>query len=109
MAPRPVSVEISLRIPAVKDPLKNDTGMPLNNADIRFIKIVEFDALPKIGDEVALTARPDHAFSATVVRVDWSDDKNMFAVACRYSDRAIPRPQYLALSADNEWTIRPLV
>ena len=104
-----VQVEINLRIPAVKEPQKNEAGFPMNNADIRFVKVVQVDALPKVDNELSLAARPDHLFSATVVRVDWSDDKNMFTVACKYSDRAIPRPQYLALTSDTEWTIRPLI
>jgi hypothetical protein len=107
--PRSVRVEISLRIPAVKDAQKNEAGYPINNADVRFVKIVELDALPAIGDRLTLSARPDQVFSATVVRVDWSDDKNMFAVACRYSERAIPRGQYLALTTDTEWAMRSLL
>lgn len=107
--PRSVPVDISLRIPAVKDAQKNEAGYPINNADVRFVKGMELDALPAVGDRLTLTARPDHTFSATVVRVDWSDEKNMFTVACRYSERAIPREQYLALTSDTEWAMRSLL
>jgi hypothetical protein len=34
----PKEVEINLRIPSVKDPLKDASGWPINNGDIRFLK-----------------------------------------------------------------------
>src|SRR5689334_10498238 len=104
-----MEVEINLRIPAVKDPLKNDAGWPISNGDIRFIKRLMTEALPKPGDIVKLTTRPDFQFEATVVRADWQDSKNMFVVSCRYSKQSIPRLEYLALMEDHEWTVKPLL
>jgi hypothetical protein len=105
----PIEVEINLRIPAVKEPLKDASGWPINNADVRFTKHLKTEKLPKPGDVVELTTRPDHAFQATVVRADWHEEKEMFVVSCKYSKQSIPRPQYLALMEDHEWTMKPLL
>ena len=105
----PFEIEINLRIPAVKDPVKDGTGWPINNADVRFIKRVATPSLPKPGDVLDLTIRPDHAFQATVVRSDWHEEKEMFVVACKYAKQSIPRPQYLAILEDTEWMMKPLL
>jgi len=105
----PTDVEIHLRIPAVKDPLKDASGWPINNAEIRFLKRVSVPALPKPGDSLNLTARPDLLFQATVVRADWHEEKELFVVACRYAKTSIPEPHYLAIMHDPDWTLKPLL
>lgn len=102
-------VEINLRIPAVKEPLKDASGWPINNSDVRFTKRISVQTLPKPGDVVDLVTQPDHAFQATVTRAEWHEEKEMFIVFCRYSKQSIPRPQYLALMDDQEWTRKPLL
>ena len=104
-----IEVEINLRIPAVKDPLKDSAGWPINNGDIRFTKRVKAQTLPKPGDVVELVTRPDYTFQATVTRADWHEEKEMFIVSCKYSKQSIPRPHYLALMEDHEWTRKPLL
>ncbi len=105
----PKEVEIHLRIPSVKEPLKDASGWPINNGDIRFLKRITVETLPKPGDLVDLTTRPDHRFQATVVRADWHEEKELFVVACKYSKTSIPRPEYLAIMEDSEWTRKPLL
>jgi hypothetical protein len=104
-----MEVEINLQIPTVKDPIKNADGWPVNNADIRFIKCIDLTPLPKPGDLIDLTVRPNHVIQASVTRRDWHEEKEMFVLACRYALRSIPRPQYLALTEDPDWTRRPLL
>jgi hypothetical protein len=104
-----IEIEINLRIPAVKDPLKNEAGWPINNADVRFTRRVTIKALPRPGDLLDLVTLPDHAFHATVMRADWHEEKAMFIVSCKYSKPSIPRPEYLALMADHHWTMKPLL
>ena len=104
-----IEVEINLRIPAVKDPLKDAAGWPINNADVRFTKRVKAETLPKPGDVVDLMTRPDYKFQATVVQANWHEEKEMFIVSCKYSKQSIPRPEYLALMEDHEWTMKPLL
>ena len=105
----PKEVEINLRIPSVKDPLKDASGWPINNGDIRFLKRITVETLPKPGDLVDLTTRPDYKFQATVVRADWHEEKELFVVACKYAKTSIPRPEYLAIMEDSEWTRKPLL
>ena len=105
----PKEVEINLRIPSVKDPLKDASGWPINNGDIRFLKRITVETLPKPGDLVDLTMRPDYKFQATVVRADWHEEKELFVVACKYAKTSIPRPEYLAIMEDSEWTRKPLL
>jgi len=104
-----MEVEINLQIPSVKDPIKGADGWPIHNADIRLLKRIEVARLPKAGDQVELSVRPDFVFQASVTRSDWHEEKEMFVVACRYSLRSIPRPEYLALMDDPEWIRKPLL
>jgi hypothetical protein len=104
-----MEVEINLRIPAIKEPLKDGSGWPINNADVRFSKGYVAPSLPKPGDLVDLSTRPDFKFQATVVRADWNEEKQMFVVSCKYAKQSIPRPEYLALMSDHEWTMKPLL
>jgi len=104
-----MEIEINLQIPTVKDPIKGADGWPINNADVRLLKRIEIERLPKVGDQIALSARPDVVFQASVTRSDWHEEKELFVVACRYSLRSIPRAEYLALMADPEWTRKPLL
>lgn len=104
-----MEIEINLKIPTVKDPLKDESGFPISNQDIRFLKRVDVPSLPKPGDVLDLTIQPDHQFQATVIRSDWHEEKELFVVACRYTNRSITRPEYVALMADREWNRKPLL
>ena len=103
-----IEVEINLRIPAVTDPLTDARGWPINNGDVRFAKRFMAPALPRPGDVVDLLTRPDFTFQATVVRADWHEEKELFVVSCTYSNTSIPRPEYLALMQDQDWTRKAL-
>ena len=102
-------IEITLRIPRVKEPLKVDGEFPLNNDQLRFLKVIVVDALPKVGETISLTIRPNEEFTATVTRAEWDDEKQMFAAACRYAQRSIPERQYLAIMRDDEWKRKTLL
>lgn len=104
-----MEIEINLNIPTIKDPLKDASGFPISNRDIRFLKRVDVPSLPKPGDVIDLAIRPDYQFKATVIRSDWHEEKELFVVACRYANRSITRPEYLALMADDEWSWKPLL
>jgi hypothetical protein len=93
----------------VKEPLKDASGWPISNADIRFLKRLTVPSLPRPGDSIDLSALPNHVFQAIVSQADWHEEKAMFVVACRYAKTSIPRPQYLALMEDPEWTRKPLL
>ena len=108
--PPEATVEIRLRIPQVKEPVTDrTTGFPVNNSEVRFIKRIELASIPKAGDIIQLTAQPDHVFAAAVARADWSEEKEIFIVACRYTNRSIQRAEYLALVEDQQWTMKGLL
>lgn len=102
-------VEISLRIPQVKEALKDDSGYPINNNDMRFIRSINVESLPKPGDSIQLSTRGPQPFLGTVMQTRWDDGKEMFVVACRYSLKSISMPVYLALMGDPDWTRKPLL
>jgi hypothetical protein len=104
-----MDVEINLKIPAIKDPLKDSTGWPINNADVRFTKRLTVPTLPKPGEAIQLTIGTTIPFQATVTRADWHEEREMFIVSCAYSKRSIPRTEYLALMEDQEWRMKPLL
>ena len=107
---RPSTVEVHLRIPDVREPVKDPvTGFSVQNSEVRYIKRVELSAIPKTGDILQLTANPDLEFPAAVGRADWNDEKQMFVVACRYSNKPMPRSEYLAIVSDPEWVMKPLL
>ena len=101
-------IEINLRIPQVKEPIKDARGWPINNADIRFTMRIQVTNIPKIGELIPLTTRT-FRFDGSVTRTEWSDEKELFIVYCQYSKRAIPREEYLALINDPQWTRKPLL
>ena len=104
-----MEIEINLRLPAVKDPSNDEAGARINNLDVRFTRRMKTETLPKAGELVDLTTRPDHAFQAKVTRADWHEGKSMFIVSCKYAKPSIPRPQFLALMADQDWTMKRLL
>jgi len=68
-------VEISLRIPQVKEALKDDSGYPINNNDMRFIRSINVESLPKPGDSIQLSTRGPQPFLGTVMQTRWDDGK----------------------------------
>lgn len=105
----PIEIEIHLRIPGVRQPLKDASGWPISNGDVRFLKRITVPALPKVGETVELGILPDHRFQATVVAARWHEEKALFVVACRYAKTSIPQTEYLAIMDDKEWTMKPLL
>ena len=101
-------IEVNLRIPQVKEPLKDASGWPINNAAIRFTVRVEVSHVPKVGDVIPL-ATTLGTFDGSVTQTEWSDEKELFIVHCKYSQRAIPQEEYLALMHDPQWRRKPLL
>ena len=104
-----IDVEVNLRIPAVKEPAKDDHGYPINSADVRFIRMVSVPTLPKPDTLLRLETRAGSSIECTVNRADWSESKEMFIVYCTYSRRSILPAEYNALLSDTDWEMRPLL
>jgi hypothetical protein len=103
-------LEISLRIPSLRVRREGkDSPETIANNDVRFIKHVELETIPKPGDVLTMVVGSGGSFQCEVVRNDWSDDKNMFVTACRYSKRSISEAEYNALMNAPDWQVRPLL
>jgi hypothetical protein len=44
-----------------------------------------------------------------VLRADWSDDRALFVIACKYANRSIPPEECAALFNDPDWQVKPLL
>jgi hypothetical protein len=104
-----IDVEVNLRIPAVKEPAKDEKGYPINSADVRFIRMVSVPTLPKPDALLKLGTRDGSSIECTVNRADWSESKELFIVYCTYSRRSILPEEYKALLSDPDWEMRPLL
>ena len=102
-------LEIVLRVPKTKEPVRGANGYPIDNSSVRFIKRIVTDNLPKVGDLLPLTTRSAGGFDGSVTRVQWNDEKNMFVVYCQYSKKSIPQPQYVGILEDADWEMKPLI
>ena len=103
-------VEISLRIPsirAIRD--GKDSPTTIANSDVRFIKQVELESIPKAGEVLTMTVEWAESFRCEVIRSDWHQDKNMFVIACRYAKRSISDAEYQAFLNAPDWHRRALL
>ena len=102
--------ESSLRIPSLRVRREGkDSPETISNSDIRFIKRVELERVPKSGDLLTMTIGSEASFQCEVVASNWHDDKNMFVTACRYSKRSISEAEYQALLNASDWRVRALL
>jgi hypothetical protein len=102
--------EINLRIPSLRVRREGkEAPETIANADVRFCRQIELDAIPKAGQVLTLEIEPGRRFECEVVRSEWRDDKNMFVIACRYSNRSITPADYQAFLDSPDWQARPLL
>jgi hypothetical protein len=104
-----VRAEVRLRVPNMKDRVKNADGYPIDHSEMRFRKIIEIEAIPHAGDRLELTTRSGRVLPATIVRADLDESRQLFVVACQYAQRIITRDDYDALATDPEWQLRHLL
>jgi hypothetical protein len=103
-------LEISLRIPSLRVRREGqERPETIANNDVRFIKYVELESVPKPGDVLKMSVGSEGSFQCDVIRSDWHQDKNMFVTACRYSKRSISEVEYQALIDASDWQVRPLL
>jgi len=103
-------VEINLRIPSIRAiRVGNESPVTIANSDMRFVKQVELEVIPKAGDVLTMTVESAGAFRCEVIRSDWHDDKNMFVIACRYSKRSMSDAEYQAFLNAGDWHRRALL
>ncbi len=105
----PIAVEVNLRLPNISVRPAHEPARVISNADVRFIKMIEVPALPRVGDDLELSTRGGYAFAAIVKRLDWHDEKGLFVVGCQYANRSIPLEAYESVRADPDWAARSLL
>jgi hypothetical protein len=104
------TVEISLRIPSLRSQREGaESPGTIANNDVRFIKHVDFEALPHQGDVLTMTVGEAGTFKCEVVRSEWQNDKNMFVMACKYAKRSISEAEYRALMDAPDWQVRAIL
>jgi hypothetical protein len=103
-----IMLDVNLRLPNITVGRPDDGGRRITNSESRFWKAMEMDALPKVGDDLALSTC-GYTFQAVVKRLDWHDDKDRFVVACHYAKRSMTEAMYEDLRADPDWTERSLI
>ena len=104
------TIEISLRVPSLRVKREGkDTPETISNSDVRFIKRIEVDSIPKVGTVLVMEIASHGSFESVVVRSDWHEDKNLFVVACQYRNRSIAAADYQALLDATDWKLRPLI
>ena len=104
-----MEVEVNLKVPRVKAPMLDEHGYPIDNGSVRFIKLIQVPALPKPGARLELTTSSGKTLACEVTRADWIDDRALFVLACKYSNRSMPADEYAALFNDADWRMRPLL
>ena len=102
-------IEVSLRIGNTKHRRPGPDGHPVDHAQVRFRKRIPVESLPKPGEPLTLPTATGTTLPATVVQVDWIDDKELFVVACRYAARSISLQEYEAVINDPDWVMTPLL
>jgi hypothetical protein len=104
------TLEISLKIPSLRVRREGKIDPEtIVNSDVRFIKHVQLEGVPKSGDVLTMTVGQAGSFLCNVVRSDWHDDRNMFITACQYAKRSILESDYQALVDDPAWQMRGLL
>jgi len=105
----PIEVEVNLAIPRIKNPILGENGYPIDNASIRFTRMIHVPAIPQPGAVLQLSTGAGHEFGCTVKRAEWSEERSLFIVSCKYANRSIPSEECAALFADPEWKMKQLL
>lgn len=101
--------EVRLRVPNMKDRVKNAEGYPINHGEMRFRRIIEVPAIPHEGDRLELTTRSGRVLHASVTRAETDEERQLFVLACQYDRRTITKDEYDALATDPDWQLKHLL
>lgn len=101
--------EIRLRVPNMKVRAKDLNGYPIDHASMRFRRVIEIPAFPRVGDTVDLPTSAGRTLQATVVHAELDEPRSLFVLSCRYAQKAISLDDYTALSDDPAWELKHLL
>lgn len=103
-------VLINLKIRSLTLRMTGEPPVKVDNAFVRFTKVIEVPAIPRVGSAITLTAGTDElSFECSVTRAEWDDRENMFVVACSYTKSPMSQAHYLAIHGGDDWTMKPLL
>jgi hypothetical protein len=102
-------VEVSLRVPNMKVRVLDETGYPIDHANVRFRKMIQVQSIPKPEETLQLTTRSGKTLTARVVRAVWHESRELLVLSCHYAERSITPEEYGALAEDPEWELKPLI
>ena len=103
-----ITVEANLKIPSITVKSATEPVRRIENGGVRFIKLIDVEALPKTGELLPLSTRLGPPFEGTVTRVEWSEGKDLFIVSCSYAGRSMSVADYEFLTTDPDWTANQL-
>ena len=101
--------EVRLRVPNMKNRVKNAEGYPIDHAEMRFRKIIEVAEMPHAGDRLELSTARGRVLQASIVRVDLDEERQLFILSCQYAERVITPDDYAALGDDPDWQLKHLL
>ncbi len=104
-----MEVEVSLRVPNMKNRALDENGYPIDHSMFRFRKRLTVPAMPKAGETLSLSTQSGRTLDSVVARSDWHEEKALFVVSCQCSSRSISPDDYAALVGDTEWVLTPLI
>ena len=82
------TIEISLKVPSLRVKREGkDAPETISNGDVRFVKRIEVDSIPKTGTVLVMEIASHGSFESVVVRSDWHEDKSLFVVACQFRNQ----------------------
>jgi hypothetical protein len=105
----PIAVEVNLRLPNISVRPADEPARVISNAEVRFIKMIDVQALPRVGDTLELSTRGGYGFGVVVKRLDWHEEKGLFVVGCQFAKRSMPLEAYESVRADPDWATKPLI
>lgn len=101
-------MEVNLRIPNSKVRALNAQGYPIDYTSVRFIRRVTVPSIPKTGTVIPFTMASGPVLRAEVVGTQWSEEKSVLVLVCKYAERSIPQEVAAALAADADWWMKQL-
>src|SRR4051812_38639819 len=102
-----IAMEVNLRVPNPKTRALNAQGYPIDYASVRFIRRITVESIPKTGTVIPFTMASGELLRAEILGTQWSEEKSLLVLVCKYADRSMPPAVAEALAADSEWQMRP--
>ena len=101
--------EIRLRVPNMKVRVKDANGYPIDHSAVRFRRVIEIPAFPRVGTSLDLPTQSGITLQGVITHVVTDEERGLFVLSCQYSERIITPDRYAALADDPEWQLKDLL